>query len=316
MFIYSNHYSIISKLTNEDFKQFFTNQPLDDKYSEIDEGEYHVQDFIDLSIHEFESMNLVTVNIYTGKRDETIYAIEQFLAHNKGRFLEYTEAERKDEHDIEYHYDYYKDDLFINDQIWDIVNGEPFFYVDLTRCFTIVHIPGKVYNEFTDEMMDKPDRRMSITFFETDYKEEDLEKVLIFPNDKGLTYDLNETYNFIKDNYEYDWKSFPSFLVSPDDEEKQAILNKWIEENFGCNWTPQEEIVDGDLNHMAFQIWALDDDATEFWFEPLFVFGKIREMHYHRGRKDFFRKHYTCPQSDFWFDTRINDNNVERYATC
>lgn len=315
MFIYSNHYSIISKLTNEDFKYFFTNEPLDDKFSEIDENEFHVQDFIDLSIYEFESTNLVNVIIDPEKRDESVYLVENFLEQNKGRFAEYTEKERKDEHDIQDHYEYYKDNVFINDQIWNIVTSEPFFHIDLTRPFSLIYIKKKVFNDLTGKMMENPDRRMSITFFVTDYKEEDFNNALVFPNDEGFTYDLNESYNHIANNYEHPWKTFPSFRIPPHDEEKNAILNKWIEDNFGCHWTTQEEIFDGDLNHIWTQIWSLDDDATEFWFEPLFVFGKIREMHYHRSEKDFFKNSYTSPQSDFWFDTRINDNNTERFIT-
>lgn len=315
MFIYSNHYSIISKLTNEDFKHFFTNEPLDDFFSEIDENEYHVQDFIDVSINEFESTNFVIVDIDPEKRDETIYEVENFLSQNKGRFAEYRENERKEEHDRPEHYHYYKDDLFITDQVWSIANSEPFFQIDLTRPFALVYVKKKVLNELTGEMMDNPDFRMSITFLVTNYKEEDFDKGFVFPNDEGFSYDLNESYNFIKDNYEHPWATFPSFCIPPHDEEKNAILNKWIEDNFGTQWGPQEQIEDGSVNHIWTQIWALDDDATEFWFEPLFVFGKIREMHYFKSEKDFFKKRYTCPQSDFWFDTRLNDNDVDRFTT-
>lgn len=237
MLIYSNHFLIVSKLTNEDHKSYFTNQPLDDFFSEIDETDYYLYDFIDLSIYEFESQNSVLVENEEKNIDLII-----------------SEKIKQEEYD---HFDVYQNDQIIHDKYYYSTDDDPFIEVHWIVAFEDEHDLKDETEEFIN------------------CKEEDEKPNLFFPK-KDSVYDLNKnTYNYIGDNFD------------------------WEEE-------------DGEINFISSVDCCLDDDSSEYWHEPLFIFGKIREMHYFRKPEDHFVRSFTTPQSHEWFDKREYDHNNER----
>jgi hypothetical protein len=237
MFIYSNHYLIISKLTHEDCKDYFTHQPLDDFFTDIDETDYYLYDFIDLSIYEFESNNLVLFGNEVKNIDSII-----------------SEKIKEEEYD---HFNIYKNEQFIHDKYYYSTDSEPFLEVHWIVPFEDRHKFKAQTKEFIN------------------FKEQDKRKNVFFPA-QDFVYDLNkDTYDYVGDNFD------------------------WEEE-------------DGEINFIISVDWCLDDDSSEYWHEPLFIFGKIREMHYFRRANDHFKRSYTTPQSVEWFDKREYDHNIER----
>jgi hypothetical protein len=182
MFIYSNHYLIISKLTQENFKDYFTYEPIEDDYTGIDETSYNLydyHDYIDLSIYEFESSNFV------------VFKTDKLESEDDKNFL----FGEQDENII----DYYNYDKIINDQLHRSMVSEPF--VTIHWC-----VPFTFYSDIkpTDEEEDiefKELRVFQSTSLNIDFKEEDLEKTFFFPkNEKFVYYLNNNTYNYIPES--------------------------------------------------------------------------------------------------------------------
>jgi hypothetical protein len=146
MFIYSNHYLIISKLTQENFKDysvdhFFTlsfllkdsldlgfifHEPVENPYTGIDNDTYKFSDYsdyIDLTIYEFESSNFVMFDNDVLNNDiidsENENDPEWFLA-------------EQEENNIEY----WNDTKIINDQLHRSQLTEPFKSIHWCIPFT------------------------------------------------------------------------------------------------------------------------------------------------------------------------------------
>ena len=293
MFIYSNHYLIISKLTQENFKDysidhFFTfsflikdaldlsfifHEPIQSPYTGIDNDSYKLydySDYIDLTIYEFESPNFVVLkvdhnNIVDSNTDNDSF---DFFA-------------EKHENNIES----WNNMKIINDQIHRSLISEPFVPIHL--C-----IPFTYFENITQKDLDIKDKkerekkiafRKYVVFRASDINlefEDDLDKPLYFPQTQRFIYFLNEnTYKYIpgSDNY--------------------------VDEG-------------DDLNHIVNHDYCIDLEPfeLEYWHEPMFVFPLIREMHFHREEKDFFDDLHTSPANYDWFNTSEFDNSVDRYA--
>jgi len=292
MFIYSNHYLIISKLTQEDFKDYFTYEQRKFDYTIIDSTLIDLgEEFIDLSIYEFESPEFVCIKDDNMKDDSDIGEI---VVHDDAEDITWLHGEL-DENLI----DYYKDDKIILDQNHRSVIAEPFSTIHWRRSLTLFFelITTKIYEykdngqKKTPEEIEKEkqlllkyslDRVASETLTEINlnYKDEELEQLLSFPKDKKEVFYLNET--TYANLYGYD------------------------------NFEDQGDL----LNHIVHPELTLDLDSVEkeYWNEPLFIFPLIREMHFLREKDDFFDDRYTSPINQEWFSTNEFDNSPDRFS--
>lgn len=186
VFVYSNHYLIISKLTQENFKDYFTYEPIDDDYTGTDETSYNLydyHDYIDLSIYEFESADFV------------IFKNDHLESENDKNYL----LGEQDENII----DYYNYDKIINDQLHRSLMSEPF--VSIYWC-----VPFTFFADIkpTDEEEDIEFKELQVfqsTSLTIDFKEEDLEKTFFFPkNEKFVYYLNNNTYNYIPESDDFE----------------------------------------------------------------------------------------------------------------
>lgn len=149
MFIYSNHYLIISKLTQENFKDysvdhsfrlsfifkdefdlaFIFHEPVQNAYTGIDNNTYKsldYSDYIDLTIYEFESSNFVNF-------DNDFYNLDILDSEHENRSFFFF-AERH-QNNIEY----LNDIKIINDQIHRSFLTEPFKSIHWCIPFTYYH---------------------------------------------------------------------------------------------------------------------------------------------------------------------------------
>lgn len=186
MFVYSNHYLIISKLTQENFKDYFTYEPLEDDFTGIDKTSYNLYDYhdcIDLSIYEFESSNFITF-----EKDELECEDDK----------DYLFGEQ-DENII----DYYNFDIIINDQLHRSMFSEPFFSIHWCRTFT--YYANIKPTDKEKQIAHKEFCIFQSTHLEPDFKEEDLEKIFFFPTNEKFVYYLNDTtYNYIEESDDFE----------------------------------------------------------------------------------------------------------------
>jgi hypothetical protein len=294
MFIYSNHYLIVSKLTREDFKDYFTNQLRRFDYTVIESTtvepvDYH--DYIDLAVCEFESSNYVNV------KPDTIFHIDDtnaFLGH-------YNEEIMVEE---------YESDSIISDLQYSMFSDPHFspywrratcFYADIpvlteAELDALYEVPYNLKTPEEREELDKQTKEIEyrvariaraeiLNVIDMNYiqDEEDLENPRTFPINAQVVYFLNN--------------------------DSAAFIND-------CNEHDQAEGFQEDLHHIMNQDLCLDLDPIEleYWHEPLFAFGAIREMHIHRPANDFFPDLYTSPINFEWFNIGEFDHSPERFA--
>jgi hypothetical protein len=295
MFIYSNHYLIVCKLTREDFKDYFTNELRRFDYTVIESTtvepvDYH--DYIDLAICEFESSNFVNV------KPDTIFHIDDtnaFLGHNDEEIMVEEYESNQIISDIQYsmwsdpfftiHWRRGGVRFFPNLRIWTKAEYDA-YYAD--------EVPYNLKSEEERKAIDKKDKEIELkhlmvaraevlNVIDIEFKEEDLEKSRFFPKTENFVYFFNnESAEYIND----------------------------------CNENDSVESFQEDSHHIMNQDLCLDLDPIEleYWHEPLFAFGTIREMHFHRTEKDFFTDLYTSPISCEWFHIGEFDHSPERFA--
>jgi hypothetical protein len=181
MFIYSNHYLIISKLTQEDFKDYFTFEPVEDDYTGIDKTSYNIydyHDYIDLSVYEFESEDLSIIRVDTLEEEEST---RDFFGEQDENFMDdkfYTE--------------------FIFDQLHRSMSSEPFFSIHW--CIPFTYYADIKPTDEEDDIEFKEFCVVQSTALNVDFKEEDLEEQLISPEYINFVYFLNKiTYEYIPD---------------------------------------------------------------------------------------------------------------------
>jgi hypothetical protein len=279
MFIYSNHYLIVSILTREDYKDYLTKLK-ERKYSEphecLDKTSFIEPDYIDLAIYEFESRNL-----YRYTKDYNYKEYEDPIDHRERvkYFAEY--QENIIDHEL---YSY----IFIHDHLHRSAVCDPFYSPHLTGTFRFY--PN--YDNLNDETIEKK-------LWDINYRE----SIVMDENEASLLYP--RTY----DNKSEDLKKARRFP-------KLNHLSYYLNEKTGedsCEYLTSMEYVKEDMNFIVshFKSLELDSMDIEYWNEPLFVFPLIREMHFHRSKKDCFSDLYTSPVNDDWF--RISEFDPSKY---
>ena len=296
MFIYSNHYLIISKLTQENFKDysidhFFTipfllkdaldmnyifHEPLLNPYTGVDNDTYKFLDYhdsIDLTSYEFESINFFKV------KDDTLDSVKE----NHSAFFH---AEREQNH-IE-HFD---DIRIINDLNHHSQLSDPFR--SLTWCYAFTYFKGitradrKIQKkEIRDKIIKnklrsvfRPRPAPSLVF------RENIE-VFYFPDPEDSDDELDCVY-FLND-YTFD------YMPGADN-----YLDEGHELN---NVTTLSSTID------------LDNCDSEYWHEPIFIYPLIREWHYYRDEKDFFKNRFTGTSVRDWHAIGEFDHSPNRYS--
>lgn len=186
MFIYSNHYLIISKLTQDNFKDYFTYEPVEDDYTGTDETSYNLydyHDYIDLIIYEFESTNFV------------IFKPDTLESEDDKDFL----FGEQDENII----DYYYNDTIINDQLHRSMCSDPL--VTVYWCVPFTFYANIVSSDSEDDIELKEFLVAQSTSLNIDFEEEDLEKTFFFPKNEKFVFCLNNnTYNYIPESDDFE----------------------------------------------------------------------------------------------------------------
>ena len=299
MFIYSNHYLIISKLTQENFKDysadhsfhlafifkdefdlnFIFHEPVQNAYTGVDNNTYKsldYSDYIDLTIYEFESSNFINF-------DNDVSNVDILDSENENDPVWF--LAEQEENNIEY----LNDIKIINDQLHRSFLTEPF--KSIHWC-----IPFTYYDGITEEdldmtglneeeiakkekiIQDKLERVFRVRELDLAF-EEDI-NFFYFPTGSKFVYFLNDdTYNYIPDSDNY------------------------VDESHFINHM-------GNLSAVI----DLDNHEFEYWHEPIFVFPLIREMHYHLEEKDFFNDLHTSPTTYEWFNVSEFDHSLHRYS--
>lgn len=293
MFIYSNHYLIISKLTQENFKDysidhFFTipfllkdaldmnyifHEPVLNPYTGVDNDTYKFLDYhdsIDLTSYEFESINFFKV------KDDTLDSIKE----NHSAFFH---AEREQNH-----IENFDDIRIINDLNHHSQMSDPFR--SLNWC-----VPFRYFKGITraDRKIQKKKERDAIirnklrrVFRPRSYPlsfRENIE-VFYFPNEpdeesNGAYFLFDYTYDYMPDTDNY--------LDEGHDLNNVTTLSSTID---------------------------LDNCDSEYWHEPIFVYPLIREWHYYRDEKDFFKNRFTATSVCEWSGISEFDHSANRYS--
>jgi hypothetical protein len=186
MFIYSNHYLIVSKLTQDD-KDYFTHEPYepyDTEYNAIDDIKKSVtdyNDYVDLCIYEFESKNFFIFEPdYLDSKDEA----------DKNYFLG-----EQDENII----DYYDNDKIIHDHLHRSMFSEPFLSLYWSVPFTL--FDNVVGSDEIEDIILKEFLVAKETSLWSNFEDEDLEKTFFFPTNEKFVFFLNsDTAKYIKGN--------------------------------------------------------------------------------------------------------------------
>lgn len=260
MFIYSNHYLIVSKLTNETHKGYISNPiKINIKFADMNECEYFWYEIIDLGIYEFESYNYVCIEDVKGVEELTDEALI---------FLEKYKLKQEE------HFDFYENNYFVHDKTYYSTDADPYIEFDWIIAYDQGFFPKckKARDPEAKEyaIMNEPIETL-------DYFDDNLEENYYFFPKKNYLYYLDETtYDDVSDN-----------------------LNVYQEDN-------------AQLNFMTSIDYGIDIDSMEYWSEPLFVFGKIREFDHIRKEHDFFTSSYIGVNNEEWFDRAEYDTNTER----
>ncbi len=205
MFIYSNHYLIISKLIQEDCPNYLNGPNLfilipEDDCVVFDDFSYTSDDYIDLAVYEFESSDFVII-----KKDN-------LESEDNKRELFGEQDENISE--------YYNYDKIINDQLHRSMNSDPFFTHDWSYIMTLYAkiLPDHCYETPEDKEKDiyhKESMRAGSPALNIPYTDEDLSNSRIFPKDDKFVYYLNEnTYEYIaeSDDFEEEGDDFNHFI--------------------------------------------------------------------------------------------------------
>jgi hypothetical protein len=290
MFIYSNHYLILSKITQEDFKNYYTHEQRKFDFTVIDDTAYLENEYIDLGMYEYESYDYV--QILPDPIDYNVDLRYAFLPSIASKSLYYFQQ------DEAYHEYYYIDGAntpFVQDQTHYTRNSEPFYSLLWAKMFSFYLLPSKLKPEATEEekAKDLSIRKSKIargTRLALDYKEEDLS---------------NNSFRFPKHQ-----------MLNPNNPTIMYVLterdhNNTIDGGFNAFETH-------DINQIINHINILDSDLNdqEYWHEPTFVFPLLREMFLNEAEKDkdFFPLSYTGPTDVDFHNLPIFDNNVGRYS--
>jgi len=292
MFIYSNYYLIVSKLTQDDFKDYFTYEKKKFDYVVIESTLLDLgEEIIDLSVYEFESSEFVSITIDNMQND---YDIGEIVVHDDAEDITWLCSELDDNF-----IDYYDETKMIFDHNHRSVVAEPFSTIHWRRGLTLWFelIVQKIYEykdngqKKTEEEIEKEKQKLiqysldriaiePLTEINVNYKDEELNQLLSFPKDNKEVYYLNET--TYADLYGYD-----------DCCEHGYVFNHIVHPEFSFN---------------------LDNVETEYWNEPIFIFPLIRELHFLREDNDFFDDRYTAPINQEWFSTSEFDESADRFA--
>ena len=296
MFIYSNHYLIISKLTREDYTDFLSVKKFKkDKllhpntFSEIDETDYYFQDFIDLTIYYNENIDFLTMS-----KD---YNLEKAWVRKVCR----------------QEYDHIDDYQGVN-KIGKIINDQ-MYYSDASEYFAGPHwVKGGIY--YIDEKADEEEKEKQKLQIVQDhnlimsFKDESV-KYFLFPKEKTNLYILNENLDFIKNNSTFiaDNVMDGKYILEELDEFQKVFGRYTNTDNAVLEvWRDDEEAKDGEINHICSINMCVDDDSPEYWQEPLFIFPLIREIDCFRPilkvpAKNLFDRFCTSPATNEWHET-------------
>lgn len=313
MFIYSNHYLIVSRLTREDFKDYFNfyKYPLGmdfslyeskaNNFSEIEETDYYFHEFIDLGIYYFEHNDFVKI--------EKDPKLESFWV-QKVCVQEYDQEDRLGRtlviNDMSYHSTGVIEPLMHNHH-W--VRGG-IYYIDKNAT------PDEQEKQKFHVVQD-------LNSYVTPFKEESI-KFRLFPRNQEDAYYLNESHDFIKDN---DTTMRDVVIIGEYKFEKRTeIMEVFCYYTNTDNaitevWFYSEEAQDGDLNHIISVDMCIDDDSPEYWHEPIFIFPIIREIDCFRPiftvePKNIFDRFYTSPLNNEWHENSEFDRCLGRNTIC
>lgn len=296
MFIYSNHYLILSKITQEDFKDYFTHADKKVDYNVIDETTYLKNDFIDLAICEYESYDYIQFleDPINYKRDLRYHLLPVINSDRK----HYYEADNS----VHIYDDLNKYKVYIHEEMHYSTNSEffyPLYLFPASHTFYLVpstlNDPDAEEEEIIEDLR-KRESRITHSYYniKLDYKEEDLER-------KSFRHPKHQMVN----------PNNPEIVFLLGDREYYGYPGEYHENiNYG--------IAPAQINHIINSVYILDNDLNdqEYWHEPTFVFPLIREMFLNENEKnkDIFPLSYTAPTGVDRYTNPAFDNNVERFA--
>ncbi len=289
MFIYSNHYLILSKITQEDFKNYYTHQDRKFDFTVIDDLAYSENDYIDLGMYEYESYDYA--QFLSDPMDHKVDLRYAFIPSMESKALYHLQ---QDEAIYEYYYIEGQTITILEDYAHYTKRSEPFYSLLWAKMFSFYLLPSKLKPEATEEekAKDLSIRKSKIargTRLSLDYKEEDLRtNSFRFPKHQMLN----------PDNPVIMW-------VLTERDQPYFIDNGFVDANH-------------DINEIINHVFILDSDLNEqeYWHEPTFVFPLLREMFLQEPEKDkdFFPLSYTGPTDVDFHNLPLFDNNVGRFS--
>lgn len=336
MFIYSNHYSILSKLLNEDYKTFFVKEKksykklftcllnLNNKLSAVDETEYYLHDFIDVNIYEFESYNFVDVELESNENEKT-YSLKQCFDETRDNLIIFEKESLYEDGFIKDHIQQSNGLTFYDYKVLGVESKDLFFnhnFISAAKFKNTEHLKTKFWQwlKYSQTEMELFDYRLYANNFKVlnpFYVNDEFIETNLFPNNQNYFYFLNDNHDFVKNNNELDWPGFPSFLLCKKYEEEEVKVEKWVTGCMPKYWTTTEEAHEGTLNHIWMSNLVLERPCTEYWFEPIFAFSNCRDLYVLRvEHTGIFEDSFMCGQSDMYYDSRASDIANETFQTC
>ena len=301
MFIYSNHYLIISKLIREDYPDFLILKKYKkdrllhpNTFSEIEETDYYFQDFIDLTINYSENMDFIEMK-KDNRTDEIL-----------------TRKVSSQHHDLIDEFKKYQGAI----KVGRIINDQ-MFHSDANEQFAGPHWV-KAGRYYIDKKADaKEQEKQKLEIFQDafhslliPYKNETFEYIIFPPKIENL-YFLDESFDFIKNNNTFiaDNVMDGKYELEELDEFQKTFHRYTNTDNAVCEvWFEDDEAKEGFLNHISSINMCVDDDSPEYWQEPLFIFPLIREIDCFRPifkvpAKNLFDRFCTSPATNDWHET-------------
>lgn len=315
MFIYSNHYLIISRLTREDYPDYFNfhnhywfnkkNTKLTSTcLSDVEEIDYCFHDFIDLTIS------------YTENDEMLLLLKDPAVTFDHAKFIKVCRISLPDNDDI------YKNNVIMNDMMHYTAYNDPFVTCHWTKR-------GLYFYDKKASKKDQEIQKQKIVeqhHLKIVYKDQSFESIY-FPENEKQTYFLDDNFDFVKTN-EQSSKDFRTVIIEQYQFEElneiDRLYERWtnVDNHLIATWSFHDEGKDGIINHLISIDMGVDDDSSEYWHEPIFIFPLIREIDTFRilingptPKKRIFDEFYTSPCSNQWFEISEYDIGACR-NTC
>lgn len=286
MILHTNHFFIVSILAQEENNKYFSNRGWAyDELEDFDESDYYFYNFLDLCIYQAENIEYIQIEAdaepwdYYPQIVVDIYTYMDWID-------PYFKVENQDDHFIDYKDE--SDNIYIDDMYSNAAD------LGFTDVFWLMLMGNRHFKKIED-------KETGLKYIIPDplSRREPLEPVEY----------INEEFNEITTIPQFDEIYFLNDSVHNDYFSQHIDGNSEYSENY--------ETKDGDVNLFVPHQWInIDDDSYEYVFEPMFIHGKIRELHNWKIDEPvpFARSFYTT-QSDDWcgFEMPILEQFEQRY---